>query len=405
MKAKQFVSFATVEGSKKWEIATKREASIYSRPNEIRTDFERDYTRILHSTAYRRLKHKTQVFFATTNDHICTRIEHVNHVNSVSKTISNYLGLNSELVDAISIGHDLGHAPFGHKGEETLKEIISAKFVDMSFWHEKNSLRFVDEIEFLEGPDGKNENLNLTYAVRDGIVCHCGEVDDKCLRPRETDVELDTIDKSGQIQSFTWEGCVVKISDKIAYLGRDIEDAMLLNLLEPHQIEEVDSILHEHGIEDSVKLNNTVLIHGFIIDLCECSNPTDGIRLSDSKRKMMDEIKVFCYKNIYKHQKIERYKGFVDHIIKNLFEILLGIATEDTTNSSVYEKYYPGLYKDFKYYLSCYAKQFKKEGKYEKIKKIYDIDNEKDRCLACVDFISGMTDQYAIKKFKESITF
>ncbi|EKO39756.1 MAG: dGTP triphosphohydrolase [Solidesulfovibrio magneticus str. Maddingley MBC34] len=405
MKKNQFASVSTIPGSEKWENAIRRECVLYTRPNEIRTEFERDYTRILHCTAYRRLKHKTQVFFATTNDHICTRIEHVNHVNSVSKTISNHLGLNSQLVDAISIGHDLGHAPFGHKGEETLKKILTNKFPELSFWHEKNSLRFVDEIEVLEGPHGKHSNLDLTYAVRDGIICHCGEVDEISLRPRETTIDLNTITKGNELQSFTWEGCVVKISDKIAYLGRDIEDALLLKLLEPEQIQLVDDILHKHGIDDSVRVNNTVLIHGFIIDLCENSSPADGIRLSDSKRQMMDEIKSFCYKYIYKHPKIERYKLFVEHIITNLFDILCEISNSYKQDSPSCKKLYSGLYKDFNEYLGCYSKQHAKDDKYSKVKKIYDLESDQDRAMACIDFISGMTDQYAIKKFKESITF
>ena len=103
-----FKGCAMVEGNSKFNNAVERFSELYSNPGEIRTEFGRDYTRILHSTAYRRLKHKTQVFFATTNDHICTRIEHVNHVTSVSRTISNFLGLNTELVEAIAIGHDIG---------------------------------------------------------------------------------------------------------------------------------------------------------------------------------------------------------------------------------------------------------------------------------------------------------
>ena len=285
---KKFSHEALGENAGKWERAVQRDG-LYSRPDDIRSPFARDYTRILHCTAYRRYKHKTQVFFATTNDHICTRIEHVNHVNSVSRTISNFLGLNSELTDSISIGHDLGHAPFGHKGETTLKEIANIHGLP-TFWHEMNSLRFVDKIETLEGPDGKHHNLGLTYAVRDGIVCHCGEVDENGLSPRDNDIDLYTIQKAGQIPPFTWEGCVVKISDKIAYLGRDIEDAVALGLLNSDQLGKLNGILKEHGIEPGLKLNNTVLIHSFIIDLCENSTPQGGLMMSQSKTQLMNEI-------------------------------------------------------------------------------------------------------------------
>ena len=111
----------------KWEQAIKREIPLYGRGNDIRTDFERDYTRILHSEAFRRLKHKTQVFYAPHNDHICTRMEHVMHVASVATTISKYLGLNEQLAGAIAMGHDIGHAPFGHHGEDCLNGLLEQK--------------------------------------------------------------------------------------------------------------------------------------------------------------------------------------------------------------------------------------------------------------------------------------
>lgn len=137
-----------------------RQNELYTRNNDMRTEFERDYTRILHSLAYRRLKHKTQVFFNTQNDHICTRMEHVSHVESVSYIIAKSLGLNYELTRAIAIGHDLGHAPFGHEGENVIKKILKDN-LDYSFWHEKNGLRVVDKLELLQDNKGDMSNLNL----------------------------------------------------------------------------------------------------------------------------------------------------------------------------------------------------------------------------------------------------
>ncbi len=238
MPAGSFQGCAMVDGNSKFKKSIKRFSDLYSNIGEIRTEFGRDYTRILHSTAYRRLKHKTQVFFATTNDHICTRIEHVNHVTSVSRTISSYLCLNTELVEAIAIGHDIGHAPFGHKGEQVLNGLCQKHLSSThTFWHERNSLRLADYIETLEGPNGQHVNLNLTYAVRDGLICHCGEVDDASLCPRDEAFDLETIGKAATTSPYTWEGCVVKISDKIAYLGRDIEDAKTLNILSKNNLQ------------------------------------------------------------------------------------------------------------------------------------------------------------------------
>ena len=274
------------------KITIKRKDEIYSKGNDIRTEFERDYTRILHSLAYRRLKHKTQVFFNTNNDHICTRIEHVNHVESVSYTIARYLGLNVELTRAISTAHDLGHAPFGHEGENIIKE-ISKKYLNEEFWHEKNGLHFVDEVELLEDNNRVKNNMNLTYAVRDGIISHCGEVDENSIFPREEAIDLMLFDSPGKYQPYTWEGCVVKISDKISYIGRDIEDAIRLKFIGDKELDVLYKIAVKYNHET---INTTRLMHELIIDLCENSSPEKGLRLSKPSLNMMDEInKEFNY--------------------------------------------------------------------------------------------------------------
>ena len=215
----------------KWERMIKREKEIYKREEDMRSEFERDYTRLLHCNAYRRLKHKTQVFFSPENDHICTRIEHVMHVESVSYTIAKYLGLNTELTKAIAAGHDIGHSPFGHAGEKILSE-ISKRDIGETFWHEKNGMEYVDKIELLEDMKKDKQNLNLTYAVRDGIISHCGEIDENGIKPREEYINLNEYIHPNQYAPYTWEGCVVKVSDKISYLGRDIEDAIILGILD-----------------------------------------------------------------------------------------------------------------------------------------------------------------------------
>ena len=133
----------------KWENMIKREKELYSRGNDIRSEFERDYTRIIHSQAYRRMKHKTQVFFSPTDDHVCTRMEHVILVESISNTIANYLGLNTSLTKAIAMAHDIGHSPFGHQGERILSRISEVE-LGKKFWHERNGMEFVDKIELLE---------------------------------------------------------------------------------------------------------------------------------------------------------------------------------------------------------------------------------------------------------------
>ena len=152
-------------GNQKWEKAISRLSPLEKRHDDIRTEFDRDYTRIIHSNAYRRLKHKTQVFFSPENDHICTRIEHVTHVESISYTIASYLGLNTELTKAIAVAHDLGHSPFGHAGEKILSK-LSEQDLGCKFWHEKNGLHFVDDIELLVGHDGNKKNLYINRKLK-----------------------------------------------------------------------------------------------------------------------------------------------------------------------------------------------------------------------------------------------
>ena len=203
-----FEEVAATEKNEKWTNIIKREKELYKRNNDIRSEIERDYTRIIHSTAYRRMKHKTQVFFSPENDHICTRIEHVTYVESISHTIAKYLGLNIDLTKAIATAHDLGHAPFGHGGEKIINQ-ISKEHGLQDFWHEKNSLYFVDQIETLEDDHHVRRNLNLTYAIRDGIISHCGEMNQKAIIKRNETIDLKDYLYPGQYNPYTWEGCVV----------------------------------------------------------------------------------------------------------------------------------------------------------------------------------------------------
>jgi dGTPase len=389
----------------RWKICIHRLQHLYYREDDIRTPFLRDYNRILHCTAYRRLKHKTQVFFAPTNDHICTRIEHVNHVAAVSYTIAKYLGLNTELTNAIAIGHDLGHAPFGHAGESIIKEIVERE-LNEAFWHEKNSLWFVDKCETLEDPQGHHRNLNLTYAVRDGIVCHCGEVDENSICPRDNSLDLLAIEEPNQYQPYTWEGCVAKIADKIAYLGRDIEDAMALKILTPSQVKELVRIVRPFSKGKIKQLNNTVVMHEFIIDLCRHSSPENGIKISGDALRLMNSIKQFNYRNIYYHSRLNTYREYAKLIIDSIYETLKGFYQKEDTLKQLkrYSNIYPTLTGIFSEWLLKYACL---EGRPVNFQNaiLYDLNQRKDYSRAILDFISGMTDMFAIKIFDEITSF
>ena len=395
----------------KWGHAVSRLKPLYPRKDDIRSDFSRDYNRILHCTAYRRLKHKTQVFFATTNDHICTRIEHVNHVTAISLTIAKYLGLNTELTTSIAIGHDLGHAPFGHQGEDTLKQITERE-LQQTFWHERNSLRFVDKLETLEDPSRKEQNLNLTYAVRDGIVCHCGEVDDNAIFPRQDFIDLNGIGKANEISPYTWEGCIVKVADKIAYLGRDIEDARNLKILTNPQWGALIKLIRSYKKSEKGKqINNTILIHDFIIDLCQHSSPDSGISISPETLRFMRALKQFNYENIYKHRRLDNFKKYSSLLIESIFSTLRifykGPDTIPELQRYTRERIYPVLTQTFCEWLQKYCTNQNRRSlntKYEN-EEIYDINEEKDYLQAVIDFISGMTDSFAIKVFNEITMF
>lgn len=402
--------------NRKWEKSIARQQALYQRPDDIRTEFGRDFTRILHSTAYRRLKHKTQVFFATQNDHICTRIEHVNHVASVSQTISERLGLNNELVQAIAIGHDLGHAPFGHHGEEVISGLVHK--TKSKFWHEKHGLRVVDCIETLAGPDGAECNLGLTYAVRDGIISHCGEVDQNGIKPRRTAVALENIKRKNQFEPYTWEGCVVKVSDKIAYLGRDIEDALTLRLITPMQTRALLKKLRSQLGIRIYSMSNSAIMHSFIVNLCETSNPDTGLCLSPEYLELMKEIKDFNYCEIYKHPRLTHYKEYATLIIHSIFGVLQECDAGEESMEKVRDMYdvYPLLGRYFLEWLMKYSdigRESKKnprqwprgmaaQSRRSNNVLLYRIAHDtNDYNMACLDFIAGMTDKFAERAFKE----
>jgi dGTPase len=409
MKENRFGSEAMISSNKKWKHAASRVDSMYRKKDDIRSEFNRDYNRILHSKAYRRLKHKTQVFYATQNDHVCTRMEHVNHVASVSNSIARFLGLNVELTAAIAIGHDLGHAPFGHQGEHIISDICKREFKD-NFWHEKNSLFFVDKLETLPNLENKENNLNLTYAVRDGIIAHCGEVNENAIFPRNEFFDLKKYDKPNRYAPYTWEGCIVKISDKISYLGRDIEDALTLKILDKSQLSELSEILSEIKKVKVWQINNTILMNDFIINLCKMSSPEAGIVFSEKYLKLINSVKAFNYKHIYKNKRLKYFGELASLVINSIYNVLaemFAVKKQLKKNLDQAEIIYPSLVGAFKYWLTKYSDfdlELRKNSKFQN-KLVYKMGVAADYKLAIIHYISSMTDQFAIKMFGELTRF
>lgn len=424
-----FSQVKTDENNKKWKTANSREIELYGRNNDIRTDFERDYTRILHCQAYRRLKHKTQVFFAPHNDHICTRMEHVMHVASVASTIAKYLGMNEQLASAIAMGHDIGHAPFGHHGEDCLNKLLEQKEghnAPKKFWHERNSLFFADFIETLQDPNGIEQPLNLTYAVRDGLICHCGEIDQQGIRPREEAIDLYSMKRPGFIQPYTWEGCVVKVADKIAYLGRDIEDARAYHILDMTSYRQLREIVgstlgFEHkganALRSGKAVNTTVLINDLIVDLCQQSSPEKGLCFSDQYFRFILELKKFNFAHIYNHWRLKEFAIYAENVIGTIFRTLQRCKPYAESGRLAHAlRTYPSLFATFEDWLIRYTayQPFiperhsfvdKKQILKYNTRVVFDLHDEESFTKCIIEYISGMTDQFAIRVYEEIISF
>lgn len=385
--SKPFSSEAMTEGNARWDKAVSRETPLESKKFDLRTPFERDKNRIMYSDGYDRLRYKTQVFYNPQNDIVSTRSTHVNLVTDIARSISRRLGLNEDLAEAIAQGHDLGHTPFGHDGEKALSRISEERGLP-KFWHEKNGLRMVDDILLLENSKGKLNNLDLTYAVRDGIINHCGEVNQNFVMPRHEFIDLHTIKKPAQFEPYTWEGVVVKISDKIAYLGRDIEDAKRMGYLKPKQLQQLQKIMSSH-LGEKVEPNNTNIVNLFINDVVQNSSPDKGIGFSTPVLRVMDDIKEFNYKNVYLRPELKKING------KTAEDIMRPVFDYYDTGWNKPIRRNPVLATFHNWYLR-YAENVKRPQNCEN-KILY---NQTNRTQAVVDFISGMTDKYILKVFK-----
>lgn len=425
-----FQSEACSPQSEKWERAVKRETPLYERGNEIRTEFERDCTRLLHCQAYSRLKRKTQVFFATHNDHVCTRMEHVGHVASVASTIAKNLGLNTQLVTAIAIGHDIGHAPFGHHGEDCLNSLLmrdspnaDVPSAPKKFWHERNSLFFADYIETLADPSAVQRPLNLTYAVRDGLICHCGEIDQQGIRPRNEAIDLYSIKRAGVVQPFTWEGCVVKIADKISFIGRDIEDARAYHILDMSAYRQLREIVASTlGLDPSGKaggarrsgkaVNTTVLINDLIVDLCEQSSPQNGLCLSEPYFKFLMELRKFNMARIYTHWRLMEFQQYATLVLETIYRALVrALPYAQNGRAAQALRYYPKLCATYEEWLVKYS-NYRPRGHEDRkqmmrcdTKETFDVNDPASYQKCAIEYISGMTDQFAIQVYEEIIMF
>ena len=343
---------------------------------KVRSCFERDTGRIIYSQAFRRLKHKTQVFFNPENDHICSRLEHVMYVDYIAQTIGRALNLNTELIRAIALGHDVGHTPFGHSGERVLDKMLKETDPKLYFEHESNSLRVLDVLE----QHGSTFGLNLSFEVRDGIICHCGEhYDEQVLAPCRDKTEEDIsylIRKNDRKGPATLEGCVVRFSDKFAYVGRDIEDAMRTNVLGS------DYKLPDEGSE--MGHSNAEMINYLVEDIIENSMDRDEIRISDRACKALKSVLITNVDTIYKSPKVKTYESYCNLVITSIYkEFLDAVYNIDRARNSKND-----AIRAFASYVDGHPEKDKPES-------------EMPLPIFVSDYIAGMTDTYAIKCFNE----
>ena len=353
------------------DLATKNSDAIRlndSNDDDIRTEFFRDTDRIIHSLSYTRYIDKTQVFSNKRNDHISKRIIHVQLVSKIARTIGRALLLNEDLIEAAALGHDIGHVPFGHLGERFLNE-ISLKHNQGYFMHNVQSVR---ELQYLEK---QGEGLNLCVQTLDAILCHNGEFLQAEYRPvKKTkedflkDYELcyQDANHAKQLIPMTLEGCVVRISDIIGYLGRDIDDAIRLGLLNRDDIpESIKSILGD---------DNKNIISNIVEDIIKNSIGKDYISMSPEVYQAIKDLKDYNYVNIYDLANPPKEKEKIKYMFELLFDTLLEELKNDK-NSTIYTSF-----------LNDMSEEYKNNTTPERM---------------VIDYIAGMTDDYFHDEYKK----
>ncbi|BAL80959.1 deoxyguanosinetriphosphate triphosphohydrolase [Caldisericum exile] len=335
--------------------------AIPEKKDPYRTDFQRDVDRIIYSKAFRRLQYKTQVFIAPKGDHYRNRLTHTLEVMAIARSISRALRLNPDLTEAIAVGHDLGHSPFGHAGEEVLNEKVKEYFEDMQFVHTEQSLRVVDLLEKRLKSDGTEVfGLNLTHEVREGIAKHS-----KGLK--------DLKDFSDSALPSTLEGQVVRISDRIAYLHHDLDDAIRAKIIKESDVpEKVKKILGD---------NNSKRLSTIILNVIEESRNKDKITVSTDIEMAMDEWKNFLMEKVYIGSEPKKEEEKVKIILGFLFD------------------YYMNNIEKLRDYLHSHPIIIHHKDPVSYLK-----EDKRERVRAIADYISSMTDRFAIE-LVQSIMF
>ena len=332
--------------------------------DDFRPNYYRDIDRIIHSLSYTRYSDKTQVFSLENNDHISKRIIHVQLVSKIARTIGRALNLNEDLIEAISLAHDLGHVPFGHVGESILNK-ISLDNNEGFFMHNIQSVRDVIVIE------NNGNGINLTIQVLDGILCHNGEKLLKKYTYKNKNKEdflndyNNSYKEKKELIPMTLEACIVRLSDIVGYIGRDLEDAIIKGIIKRNDIPK--------NIVDNLGINNKEIVNNIILDIINNSYNKNYIELSDKVYNSLNKLIKFNYENIYNKanskEKIQEY----EIMFSTVFDKCIYILNNKLKDNRIYYNFLNNMNKD------------------------YVKNNTKERIV--IDYIAGMTDDYFIEEY------
>lgn len=335
-----------------------------------RQNFSLDTDRILHSLAYTRYIDKTQVFYLVKNDHITHRVLHVQLVSKIARTIGRFLKLNEDLIEAIALGHDIGHTPFGHDGEAFLSELCQQSGIG-HFQHSVQGVQFLDKVE------RKGKGWNLCLQTLDGILCHDGEVHDQSLEPErdktfdkhEEEISKKKSDPTTKLIPMTMEGCVVRMADTISYIGRDIEDAVRLNLIKR-------SDLPPECVKVLGNTNGTI-VYNLVTDIITNTSRNISIAFSPEVSEALKKLKEFNLERIYLNPKIKKHTATIKRLFTILFERYLQDIEKENRSSVIFSRFLKDM------------------------AKVYIENHSKEEIVR--DFMAGMTDQYFLRQCPDNM--
>jgi dGTPase len=347
-----------------------RRRPIFDTEAGYRQAFSLDADRILHSRAYTRYIDKTQVFYLISNDHITHRVLHVQLVSKIARTIGRFLRLNEDLIEAVALGHDIGHTPFGHEGERYLSDLCQQAGIGY-FLHNVQSIQFLDRLE------RKGRGWNLCLQTLDGILCHDGEIHNQQLAPNpdktfstfEAEIAAKKADPEYALIPMTTEGCVVRMADTIAYIGRDLEDAIRLGILDRREIPQ--SIVRILGN------TNGTIVYRLVTDAIQNSHENQFVAFSPEISDALKALKAFNLEHIYLNPRSKVHSESIQRLFSMLFEMRLEELETQDRSSDIYTRFLADMSETY----------------------IADYSNPE----IVRDYIAGMTDRYFLHQFPEHL--